>query len=346
MKKLLYVLCLYGLFSVQIALAVGDDAIYVAEVPVNSQSDQEREAAIRKGLEQVLIKVSGNPEILSSLNLKLSSNDLIMLVQEYGYFKPDGTDQSMVKISFDHEGINQLLKKARKPIWEAERASVLVWATFEAPGKPPEIIDSESTNPVRNLMNIMTRKRGISLIFPLMDLTDLNMVSVNDIETMALPTLQNASKHYNCDRILVLRVIQSATGYSAQAKFIPGHDELYWNLQDPAISSVLNKIVTQMADSLAKRYSTVVSENVQTDVTLKVVGIMHQEDFLLVKNYLKHLAIVAEVDPIEINGEEVVLHLSLRGSKDGLIQSIAAESKLLAEQDSEGEKLVYRWNNG
>jgi uncharacterized protein len=344
MKKLSSIIFFFLLLVASAAFAVTDASIYQAEIPVNSQSDQDRNNAIRHGLEQVLIKVSGNPAILSNLNLK-NLKDLTVLVEEYGYFKPDGSDQSLLKIMFNHEKIDQLLQKAQSPIWGADRALIVVWATWEATGQPPEIIDSESTNPVRNLMNLSASTRGIPLIFPTMDLTDISQMSVNDVVTMAIPTLKNAAKHYNSDRILIARITRLTTGFDVQAKLVLGENELNWNLHDPTISGILNKLINQMGDALAKRYSTVVSDNVETNVVMKVVGILHQEDFLLVKNYLKHLALVAEVDPIEINGEEVVLHLGLRGSREALMQSISAESKLVSEPDSvDAQALVYRWS--
>jgi hypothetical protein len=89
----------------------------------------------------------------------------------------------------------------------------------------------------------------------------------------------------------------------------------------------------------------VVTPNVQAQATIKVVGINRHGDLAQVINYLKRLTPVADVDPTEVTGAEVVLSLSLRGSQNSLIQAISAENKLISEPGTDTDKkLIYRWN--
>ena len=347
MKKLITIITLI-LFCSSAAFADSDKALYQTKVPVSSQSVEERNTAVQQAFQQVLIRVSGNSQILNNPKIKIPSSDVNALVQEFGYSKSavaaNGSGFEMM-VQFDPEGINQLLQKADVAIWGAERPMLLVWAEWEVPNQPAEIIDSGSSNHIQTFLKNAAVQRGLPIIFPMMDIDDLNQVSVNDIATMAVPVLQNAAKRYNSNGLLILRAFQLVNASHVEARLVLGNDQWNWTLLNPSLDENLKALVTNVSDVLAQRYSTVVTPNVQAQATIKVVGINRHGDLAQVINYLKRLTPVADVDPTEVTGAEVVLSLSLRGSQNSLIQAISAENKLISEPGTDTDKkLIYRWN--
>jgi len=178
--------------------AANDDLAYQAEVPVPSQSIDDKNAALPAALLQVLVKVTGNENVLDNPAIKEALKNVNSLVDEYHY----STTNSgyTLSLQFNHEAITQLLQKIH-------------------------IATPQGT------------EQGLS------------------------------------------------------------------------------------------------------QVTLKIIGIMHRQDLDEVKNYFEHLAPVTSVEPVEVTGQEVVLSLTVRGDRDTLTQLISAETKLIPVGD-----LTYKWN--
>ena len=88
MKKLLWVIVLFICFPFTSALAVKVSSLYQAEIAVASQADDARVQAVKDGLLQVLIKMSGDPAINANPDIKQSLQRADYYVQEFSYSAP------------------------------------------------------------------------------------------------------------------------------------------------------------------------------------------------------------------------------------------------------------------
>jgi hypothetical protein len=348
MKKIKYII--FTLLIILCPIYAGAESVtslYQANIPVASQSVADKNTALRSALQQVLIKVSGNSQIVKNPKINVPLNDVNAMVQEFGYTqavtssnnKPD----MLMKVHFDQSSIDKLLKNVSIPVWGSERPLILVWAESEVPNQPAIIIDDDSTNNIRILLRQYAERRGLPITFPTMDLNDMNQVSVNDIATMAAPVLQAAAKRYQSDGILILHASQLANSSNVSARLIVGNNAPWnWNLESPTLEENLQALTNHVTDVLAERYATVVMSKAQTQVMITVRGVTHPGDLVHLMDYLKKLTAVADVNPEEVTGEQVVLSLQLQGSEQSLTSAISAESKLIAESNTDN-KLMYRW---
>ena len=78
---------------------------------------------------------------------------------------------------------------------------------LEEPNKQAVVIDSDTANKTQLLFKKYADERGLPLLIPIMDVTDMNQVNVNDIVTMSIPAIQAASKRYAADVLLIARVL-------------------------------------------------------------------------------------------------------------------------------------------
>jgi hypothetical protein len=339
MKRLLLLALSIGLLNS--AYAVRVESIYKAQVPVASQSDQDKKQGLQKALAQVLIKVSGKSNVLDNPALKSQLKNATDLAQEFGYTVVDAKTQLTTR--FDADNINQILREAGVPIWGVNRPLILAWVEFEVPNQPAEIIGSEAGSDIAALLTQHASERGLPILLPVLDMADMNQVAVNDIVTMKIPSLLDAAKRYSSDAILVTRVFQNTDGFSVQAKLVLGSDTWDWNLTGKTKADVLSQLIDNVTDTLAGKYSTVVSNAVQTNLTVKITGITQQTDLAEITRYIQHIAAVADVQPVKISGNEVVLNVSLRGTKQAFVEAVTLDKKLTLTTD--GSTLVYQWNH-
>lgn len=349
MKKIGMLLLIYCL-SVSAAFSVRVAALYQGVVPAASQSAEMRNQLAPDALAQVLIKVSGNSDILNHPNIKERLNSASRLMQEFSYIPaptiPGNTQPYFLQLNFDPNGINKILRDAQAPLWGQNRPLLLVWLEYEAPQHPAEIIGADSGSNMTAMLKQNTDRRGVPVIFPALDVEDLGQLSVNDIQTMNLPKLINAAKRYNSDAILVGRIIQASNGYHTEWKLVMGNDQWGWNITGKTLQDTLITLADRVADTLGGRYGTVIANTIQSNFTLKITNVMEADDFVQVMNYIKHLTPVSDVELMQISGSDMILKVSLRGTEESFAKALSVGQKLTPVQtDNKPNELVYQWNH-
>jgi hypothetical protein len=329
--------------------AVRVHSIYQAQVPVASQTPQKRSEAAKVGLAQVLAKVSGNTDILENKpSLKASLDKADTWIQEYSYATPPNPPKDLpyvLTIHFDPDAINRLLREAGSPIWGQNRPLVLVWLVVDGTNRSGDIVDSNTSGDVQTVLKHYAKQRGLPLIFPVMDVTDMSQVAANDIITKSLPKLQNAAKRYASDALLVGRVTQSDGGFTSQWQLVSSADQSNWDISGSSLDQVFSSVVNNVSDVFAKHYAMLTTDAVQSQLTLKVTGVKQQADLVQLMKYVQHLTPVADVELKSVLGDEILLDVNLRGSKQSFIQSLGLSKTLepVPNTNTEGDTLVYQW---
>ncbi len=350
MKKIAVLCGILYFLSANAALAVRVTTLYQGVLPVASQSAAERNQLASEALQQVLIKVSGNNNILNRPEIKDHLSAASTFMQEFSYASapnlPDRTKPYLLQLNFDPDGINKLLRDAGAPIWGQNRPLLLIWLAYETKDHPVEIIGADSPNPLSVIVKQNTDRRGVPVLFPAMDVQDLEQVSANDVVTINLPKLTAAAKRYGSDAILAGQIQQNATGYTTQWKLIMGNDQWGWTITGKTLPDIMAAMADHVADTLAGRYATVITNTVQSNFTMKITGVAEAEDFVQVMNYIKHLTPVSDVELEQISGSDMLLSVSLRGSQESFTQALSVGQKLTpVTNDNKQAMLVYQWNH-
>lgn len=335
------------LMASPLALAVRVHSIYQAEVPVASRSAEVKAKAVQEGLAQVFVKVSGNSHIVENTpSLKSSLEHADKLAQEYSYSSPTNMDKAtpyLLTIRFDVEAVNRLLKGASVPVWGQNRPLILVLLAYEGPGHPVDLVDS-STNVQQVTLKKSAKLRGVPVILPVMDVADLADLSVDDVVNQSITPLQKAAQRYASNAILIGHVTEADANYSSKWQLVLGDDKWSWNVDGKSLQEVTNGVINNVADTLAGRYSIVMSDAVQSQLTLKITGIKEQSELLQLMKYLQHLSPVADVQLKTVAGEDVTLDVSLRGNKQSFIQAVSLGKNMEpVTGNSEPDTLLYKW---
>ena len=104
--------------------------IYTTSLPVANRSTQTLNQALPKALGAVLIKLSGNPGIITLPNIQPALTQASKLVQSYSFQQAPAkttTDQPlMLQVSFDKDAVRNLLQNNHKAIWSPNRPLTLI----------------------------------------------------------------------------------------------------------------------------------------------------------------------------------------------------------------------------
>ena len=343
----LAMLCLLCIIRNCYALPVED--LYVAEVLVTDRSPSWLSRGARSGLQQVLLRVSGTPEVTSDNLVADALKDPSSYYNQYGYETTDRTllidgepiATLILKVHFDPSAVARLLRSAGFPVWGSNRPGVLLWIAVSDDQGRRILGESDAGEFVQQLKN-QAKLRGLPLLFPLLDLEDTAMISTAEIWGTFHGRVDDASVRYNPDCIIMGRIqVDNLERWSAYWSY---RIDTEWLMAENVSSSseeIIKTMVDRLAEALAGRYALDSSRDV---VTMRVEAIDDLEDYAGLSEYLESLTPVLDTVVMETRGNEVEFRLSIEGQRRQLVETIELDKKLsLIRTGDNGSMLYYRW---
>ena len=212
MCKLLLVCVWFGLDSTQTYASTEVD-IATAKVPlVLSESAAIRSSVVRDALKQVLVKISGDSQIDQIAGIKEMLRNAQNYLRSYRFAEQQG--QRMYVASFDEERIFQEIKALRVPLWGRLRSDTLVWFALQE-GQQRLILSDNLNDDLSTELKHLAEQRGIPVTLPLMDLSDMQKVTVTDVWTFYRHALLDASTRYQSDKIVAVRLAPNSLANAA-----------------------------------------------------------------------------------------------------------------------------------
>ena len=320
--------------------AVSSDAyqvnsLYTMKIPVKSQSAGERKHALPDALEQTLIKVSGNSEISENETIAAALAKPESLLTNYTYTNQRQRDSLplLLTVNFDPEQINALLKHSGQGIWSQERSLTIVWLAIDR-GNEKQLLAADSVSKLPTEMQHMANARGLPIIFPLLDLVDMEQVSLNDVMAPFPWNISQASKRYKSEAELIgklYQVVNEADGKSqwhGQWLLLQNGAKLNWQTKGETQEVVIRQMINEMADAMGRQYAVTYSPSRKHHLTVAIFGIKDLADYGKVSKYLRGLSQVSKLELQSLEKDRAIFDLSIMGADTGLVAMID-EQKVL-----------------
>lgn len=334
---------IFTLFS-QPVLAIKVLGLYQATVAVNNESAASRNPALKKALIQVLVKLTGDRNIEKTENISALTANPERFVQQFRYTQSiddesQNSPSTKLWVQFDETALNGALRNYGLSIWGKERPAILVWLAHENTGTR-RIVSFEESPEYLTMLDNRASYRGISLLFPLLDLEDSAQMNVSDVWAGFKEPILNASERYQSDIVLTGKLIQLLpTLWETQWTAYSGSEIMTWNSQGDLPEIVLEEGVDGLADRLASRYANIGSTRVEA-IELVVSDINNLDGYAKALSYLQSLQSVTTVKVKRVTANEVMFELISHGGLSVIEQSIMLGKTL--ELVSNNENLNYR----
>ncbi len=312
--------------------AVDVPTLFSAEVPLDEEAENPREDAYRAALIAVLTRVSGS---------KLSANEEAideMFPVPGAYvtqFRPG--EEDTLWITFDAEAIERVLRASGQTVWGSDRPLTLVWLAVDWGQGEREIIAAgdpdRTTQEARSIdRNRLLRerileiadKRGLPLVFPLLDTTDLQGVTFSDIWGGFDDRIIDASERYDANSILIGRVRPSSSQRNRWT-YVLGDEIRTW-------TGPPEMVVAQVADRLADEFA-VGGDAPLEMVALNVSGVQTINAYGSLQKALSGVSLIESFRIAEVNGDVVSYQVEIRGGTDRLRRALRFAG-LLEQTDS------------
>lgn len=345
MKKIAYIALLLISFCAFPVWAVKVSSLYLAQFQVSSQSADTRAEAVKAGFIEVLTRVTGDSQVINNPDIKESLARPEYYVQEFSYSAPStSSSQYQLNIRYEANDINRLLRRAGIAYWSDNRPLILVWLAVKNKDNTTEIIGTQTPANILKTMEQHSKRNGLPIIFPMMDVDDLNQVSPQDIASIALPSLKKAGQRYAPDGYLIGNIEPTETGYDSQWELVVGGYQWSWSIEDKVPEEITNTIIDQVTQTLSKHYLIKTADMRSVWLKLQVNNITQRRDLGKLMKYLKQINMVQTAQLSQVSGDVVELSVQLYGTPTEFEKHAAIGQHLvLKSQDDVKHKLIYEW---
>ncbi len=338
---------LFFIFAATSASAAQVSNLHQAQVPVATQSDQDRSRVAPEALKQTIIKVVGDRQAVNGADITALLADAERYVARYSYHQLNQDDDSInteslsVNFIFDAKTLDNALKRIGLPIWGANRPEILLWLVSEKDGEQSLVGDSDDIA-VNNFIKIHAERRGLPIILPVMDLEEQTQISFNDIQADNNSTIQSASARYGARIIVTAQIRGNATQTTTQWQVLNNDVNARWQSEGTLDSAIAHGI-DQLGDMLGQRFAQQMGPSQQ--LSMEITDVKDYHDYNRLIAYLNNLQGVESVSIVSINARILKVGLIIQGevSKfrellafDGLLQA----NQVMANNDAEHYRLL------
>jgi len=323
------------------AYAVRVATLYEASVAVPDQTPGNRSAALREILQQVVIKVSGQgvlPEGLLQATVRIQD-----LVEQFGYETRQEEQHRQVYLwaKLNTTGVKQLIRQVGLPVWPEERPSTLMWLAVDDENGQ-QVIAEDSTHPVLAGINEAAGKRGLPVVFPLMDLSESRLVDYGKLASLDPLVLAPISEKY-ASQFGLMGHIQQMDKNNWRARWrVAGQDEEILVTPAGPLSDVLAAAIDPLASRIARQFSSFSHRDSPQYIDVTIDDIRGAADYAKGMKYLESLSPVTQVDVTGVNGQKVNFRLHTRADIASVLQVISLGRVLYARDTV--DRLVFGLN--
>lgn len=293
------------------------------QVELEDQTSGQRLKGFSAAMKEMLVRISGQDVIVDEPVLAKLITAPSRYIKGYRYGGVSSNNLQRLDIQFNTQPLKELLLKNSLPVWPIPREEVLVWIAVRE-GNKQYIAKESSVSKFSDAVTAAAQRRGVPLVWPLTADIESGRVSRADITGGFARRVQEASKDYASQGILLVDVQKKrGDSWSAQWRLLQGEQESQWSSDNGELADVLNQGFAKVASVYAGKYAIVLGENQDSQLlSLQVQGIDSLDRYAQAKAYLQGVLATEDVQVVKLSTDRVIFQMSLNAGKAALERSI------------------------
>ena len=308
------------------AQAIEMTSLYSVEVAQDPDDPNTQANAYRAALTEVLIRVTGTTAAADIEELALLFPNPAQYVRQYS----SGPDNTLI-VSLDGPAIERVLQQSGATVWGTERPLTVVWLAVDWGLGDREIVaaddpdrfasDSRSIDRnrlIRERVQAVANRRGLPIVFPLLDVEDLQNIGFSDIWGGFDDPLLEASARYGATSTLVGRIRPEELQPPRWTWHLDGQRFAWPGQPEEAID--------QLADALAAR-DAIRGDQESEMIELTISGIDSVVAYGRVQQYLENLRIVQSLAIKTVARDRITYGVEMQGGAERL-DNVLTQSRM------------------
>ncbi|MEO8669804.1 MAG: DUF2066 domain-containing protein [Tahibacter sp.] len=297
-------------------------SLYAGEVPVTDQSDEQRTEGLKNALAQVVVKLTGDKNVLASESVAKAVAGAERFVQQYQYRQDVATENGQPQIrlvlvaQFDRAPVDRLLRDRGLKVWGSDsRAPLLVWLATDT-GNGPRLLADAASSELRDFMR-SAQQRGLGIVLPTVADPAQAELAAQTVWNGDTTGLVNAAARYQTDQVLVGQLRQSGGEWTAHWNLLQGGQvATSWDVRDASFATVLAAGAEGAADRIGVRSAAVPEERRISTARIWVSGLNSAQDYARLLEILGHNEWVRDTQAEQARNDGVLLRINLNLALD------------------------------
>ncbi len=330
MKKLLALTIAIFIFCGQASFASNID-LYRAEILISKDANS-LDSSFKTALKQVLIKVSGNPEVASVPSIVKELSNATKYVQSYRFNNVDDGHETLF-VKFSVNGVNKILSESGQGMWLGYRPSLVTWVVLQSEIDPAYYQTPSSNAKLSKLLEGKAQAYGLSTILPIWDIQDLKILKPEQVWFDDFQDILKASERYQTyseQPILIGTVTGSKVG-SWQGRWIllEGRDIKSWQFKTENIEEMINHAFAKVLSYIANNNAALIENNSLTEkVHLKVSGVINSDKLTSITKFLKNISVIIDTQIAGINQDQTDFNITAIGGMPSILEAFRHASMI------------------
>ncbi|MDH3761351.1 MAG: DUF2066 domain-containing protein [Gammaproteobacteria bacterium] len=321
------------------AAAVIVEDLFTIELPVADQTTSLRLESFSQAFKQVIVKVSGSDDALRSPAFERPVERSARYVKQFRYInRSQPGDEEFdagrlyLRIDFDQQLIEGLLREHNFPVWGRERPSSLLVISYDV-NENIRLVSEDATPDLIESLDQAASDYAVPVLFPLMDLEDIALVKIGDIVSREYENIKTMAQRYAPNALLVGQIVgRSGKGWHGDWEVRFADQIFKWKHEASSKKAVIDQVVKHLARILALEYALEDHRRVEQSLLLSVSALQGIERLISVQKYLTSLNVVESVRVAMITGDVVTYRLKLRNNAEDL-QRLIEFGDVLEQED-------------
>ena len=318
--------------------------LYAAEVPVNSQTEQAREAGYARALAQVLEKLSGDAGVVNRPGVAQELRNARGYVDSYDFRQDQGlspagapTFRTMLVVRFVPEAVDTMVAALGLPVWAQPRPKPVLWLAIDD-GKGPRLVAVGQTNAARAVLD-RAIERGYRLGLPSGNAAE--QAAVGAIWRGDTGAIARTSARYSPPMQLIGKLYRKGAGWKAEWTFVDGGRVLSkWSSENADARAAMSAGADGTADALIRRYAKASSAAAPASARVAFTGIRSGSDYLRLATALQRMSVVRAIRPARAVGDRLEVELDLLTGLPGFRRTLDGDV-LVEVEGGDGVTPVY-----
>lgn len=344
------------LFFAVMAFADSPTDLTTITLPVADQTQPALVSVAPEAMRQVLVKMSGNPNVVTSPNVKAALSHASQWIQSFTYTTAPGDNNTTalsVTIHFDPQALSKLLHQSKQPILVANRPTTLAWITVNGGSNSSMApLASGDQSDVGKALTAVSNQMGLPVILPAMDLEDQGFVNNDSTLPFDLQKLGSAGERYHLKSVLAGNLSVAVDGsWQGQWMYVLNSQSHQWQAIAATPAALFQKALSHVSGILAAQSVSTLAVGPQSVVNLQVLGVTGLDDYALVMNELKQITVITRVIISELNGTTISFELTVQGGSSALENALQhtdltpIPTVSLTPQQVQTQALYYQFNS-
>lgn len=326
------------------------DSKYLVDLLADNNSAAVRDHLFYRAFENVLKKVSNNLNVIFLPEVKKALLDPVTYVQSYSYYKVDSDDikkhDLVLRVKFNKKAVDKLLERSPEVKWVSDKPLTLLWVAKDMSGG--KILNDTNDVGVTNIFRNVASEYGMSVVFPVLDLQEINGVTVNDICLLDDMKIKEISKRYGTSAIVIGCIKPSALdgGWSSKWSLLQGDEKQSFIFSGAELNEMLHRAMHKVSSNLDEKVTPVFSQVAK--VVVRIYGVNGLEHYGQIVKYLRGFKkVIKRVELVSVGSATIDVSIDVIGGQPALLKLLESQSKLIPSSieniSSPGIDLNYVW---